>query len=366
MAFLATFWILSGVLTHDERSEAKAPLRDQAARDSLRVRAALSLAEPHKEEVVLRGRTEADRKVTLRAETMGTVVRVPKERGSFIKKGDPLCILSKDARMETQKAAEAMMDLRHIQMEASEKLAQQGHRARTGLARARADYETAKMQLRMAQMDLDHATIDAPFDAFLNDTHVEEGDSMNIGTACATLIDMDPLLMIGELSEDNLAHVKKGMSAYAILKDGRQIEGHVSYLSGEADTRTRTFTIRLTSDEVLENIREGMTVEIHIPGKEVLAHSIPPSILTLNDLGEIGLRIVEDGNVSRFRKVNIIASAGERIWVTGLPEKALIITAGQEYAGEGAIVHVLREDPKTRKVKNLTPMGDSPIEGTGS
>ena len=62
-------------------------------------------------------------------------------------------------------------------------------------------------------------------------------------------------------------------------------------------------------------------------------------IVSLNDVGDLGVKIVE-GNIVRFVKIQIIEDVSEGIWVIGLPEKTKIITVGQEYVIDGQTVNV--------------------------
>jgi multidrug efflux system membrane fusion protein len=69
-----------------------------------------------------------------------------------------------------------------------------------------------------------------------------------------------------------------------------------------------------------------------------VAHLLPPSTLVLSDDGDIGVRTVSTDNRVSFKPVSIIADTRNGIWVDGLPLEVTIITVGQEYVGDGALV----------------------------
>ena len=87
------------------------------------------------------------------------------------------------------------------------------------------------------------------------------------------------------------------------------------------------------------NIREGLTANIKIPLQNLKAHLVPSYLLSLDDDGNLGLKIIKNGTV-KFVLIEIIEDATEGLWVTGLPLNTRIITVGQEYVIDGQQVKV--------------------------
>ena len=85
-------------------------------------------------------------------------------------------------------------------------------------------------------------------------------------------------------------------------------------------------------------LRGGVTAEIRIPVESVQAHFISPALLTLDDEGVLGVRIVNDEARVEFKPVSMFATRPDGVWVTGLPENATIITVGQEFVRHGVVV----------------------------
>jgi multidrug efflux system membrane fusion protein len=65
--------------------------------------------------------------------------------------------------------------------------------------------------------------------------------------------------------------------------------------------------------------------------------------MTLNDDGQLGVRIVEDGLV-RFVPVRMLRDTANGVWLSGLPEVADVITVGQEFVTDGVAVQVTYEE----------------------
>jgi multidrug efflux system membrane fusion protein len=75
---------------------------------------------------------------------------------------------------------------------------------------------------------------------------------------------------------------------------------------------------------------------IRLEGSE--AYRIVTSWLTLDDNGQIGVRVVEDDNRVNFVPLKIVAHTPENMWVTGLTPGMRVITLGQDYVIPGQTV----------------------------
>ncbi len=87
-----------------------------------------------------------------------------------------------------------------------------------------------------------------------------------------------------------------------------------------------------------------MTVEIYLPMPEQQLHKISPSILSLNDEGQIGVKTVDDQNVVSFVPVKIVADKADYMLIDGLPETARVITVGQDFVVGGQTVEPTESD----------------------
>ncbi len=346
-------WVLSGQIGDGETDVAvvsedgEVTTASDAAEPAIRaprVRAAIFHAEARNTEVVIRGRTEAVRSVQVRAETSGTIVELPVEKGSTVEKGDVICRLSLNARDARMAEAEALMRQRWLELDAAQKLAARGHRSETQAAASQAAYDAARAQVKQQEVELSHTRILAPFDGVMDERPVEVGDYLQVSQPCATIVDMDPFLVIGQVAETDVDKLQEGTVGTATLVTGETIDGKVRFISTTADPATRTFRVELEVPNPERKLRSGVTAEIRVPSTEVMAHRIPPSILGLDDAGTIGLRILDENNVVHFKRVQILADGPDGVWVTGLPTSAKLITVGQDFVVPGQTVDVTYED----------------------
>ena len=82
----------------------------------------------------------------------------------------------------------------------------------------------------------------------------------------------------------------------------------------------------------------------------MLAHRVSPSLLTLDDAGNVGLKIINESGEVEFVVADIALSSNDGVWLAGLPETATIITVGQGYVPSGAMVVAIPEDDVARTV----------------
>ncbi|NWH07245.1 MAG: efflux RND transporter periplasmic adaptor subunit [Alphaproteobacteria bacterium] len=346
IAAVAFIWIASGAFFGSSDTEAvKTPteLAAEATSDATSVRVRTIRAEMRSAELVLRGKTRAFRKVEVRSETTGVVAALPAEKGQTVTAGDTVCELKVEARQAMLDQARAGMRKAQLEYEAARRLSGKGYRSETDAAAALAAFEASQAEVRQREEELENTKITAPFDGFVDNRFVEVGDYMNVGQVCAMVVDTDPFLIVGQASERDVASIKPGDRGRGLLITGETIEGKIRFVSKVADAATRTFLVELEVPNTQGTLRDGVTAEIRIPVQQVAAHRLSPAVLSLNDTGTLGVRVVESGRV-KFLPVAIIDDESETVWVSGLPETVTVIVVGQDFVKEGEAVKAVSED----------------------
>ena len=161
-------------------------------------------AEPRVVEVVLRGQTMANRQVELRAETRAKVVAVPADKGSLVRTDDVIARLSDDDRQARLAQARALLAQRQIEYDNAQKLSKKGYRAETDVAAALAQLQEAKAAVASMEIDIGYTTIRVPFDGVVEERPVEIGDFLDVGETVATIVDLDPMLVVGHVTEQDV------------------------------------------------------------------------------------------------------------------------------------------------------------------
>ncbi|MDE9450666.1 efflux RND transporter periplasmic adaptor subunit [Aliiroseovarius sp. Z3] len=339
--------------------------------------------------VLLRGRTEANRRVDLRAETTGQVVSDKIAKGSLVKEDDVLCQLDAGtreaslaeatARLAEAKArapeadarvieAQARLDEATFNLTAATKLSEGGFAsdtrvantkaaveaaragfiaAQSGAASSAAAIQSAEAAVAAAQREIERLDIRAPFPGTLETDTADIGTLLQPGAACATVVQYDPVRVVGYVSELQVDKLTTGLPAAVRLAAGSELLGTVTFVSDTADLVTRTFRVEveITRPDNAQVIRAGQTAEVVITGNGLLAHLVPQSALTLDDDGQLGVRIVTSDRVAGFSPVTMIRDSVDGVWITGLPANADVIVVGHHYVTDGVSVDVTYQEP---------------------
>lgn len=302
-----------------------------------------SRAAPRAQRLALRGETAPERMVVVSATTPGLVVDAPAREGAAIAAGAPLCRLDPDAREAVLAEAQALVRTREIEFDAAKTLVEKGHRSTNQLAAAQASLDAARAQVTQARNDLAKIVLRAPFAGVFNERIAHAGDFLALGEACGAVVDLDPIVIIVPAPERSLAVLKIGEPARIALATGEELIGEVRYISRMANAATRTFDVKIEAPNPGNRIPAGLSAQMWIAGGEALAHFVPRDALTLNTDGAIGLRLVTAEDVVQFAAVSVLEETADGVWVTGLPDRADIITTGQDFVSDGMRVRVERQ-----------------------
>ena len=336
-------WMLTGIFQNSSNSNDLNSLKINTEETIIKVKAKKIKSELRQSNVLVQGRTESNRNVLVSSETNGIVKEIFVKKGDFVKKDQILCKLSTDSRKAKLDEAKALMLQKKLEWDASKVLVEKGYRSQTKAAGSKAAYDASKALVIQMEEELENINIRSPFDGFFNDNLAEVGDFLSIGMPCGQVVDYNPILVIGQVSEQEIKKIKSDIQGYAVLSTGEKLNGLLSYVSKTADSKTRTFRIELEINNSNFDIKDGITAELFIPTKKVQAHLIPPSSLTLDSDGKIGVRHIDSNNEVIFSDVEIIGDEKELIWVSGLPEEITLITIGQEFVIEGQKVNYTLE-----------------------
>lgn len=310
-------------------------------RPAISVVAVASEAAPYAEALILRGRTEAVRRVEVKAEISGLVASPPLRKGAGVSAGEPLCRLDEGDRPAELAEAEARMVEAQLNFDAASELSKKGFTSETKANAMVAELEQARARVLRARLDLDRMTIAAPFDGILETDTAELGALLTNGATCATVIALDPIKLIAYAPERTVDSLVAGALVKARLVTGREVEARLVFVARSADRDTRTYLVEAEAANADLSIRDGMTAELDIGLSPQMAHLLPQTALTLDDEGALGVRIAEAG-VARFVPVEILRDEPRGVWVDGLPERAEVIVVGQEFVIDGQPVDVRR------------------------
>ena len=334
--FLALIaWLGSGLLFNSNKVEAAKPISvDGNSTRNFKVVVQEITARPYPNTIILQARSEADKLVTVASETGGTISQLPVSKGSFVQKGQIICRIDVGARAAQLAQARAQRDARKIEFNAAQKLVKQGHMSKSQMAAAQAAFDASVAAVKSALVELERTKIRAPFDGILDRQPVKIGHYMSPGQPCGTIIDKDPLLVVGYISENQINRIAIGATGQAKLSSGEVAQGKVRYIAESPNLTTRTFRVELEVANKDLQLRDGMTAELTINAGEVVASRVPQSVLTLAGDGRLGVRVLQNNRVV-IRPIQIIKDDQDGAVVTGLGASEMVIVRGGEFTRDG-------------------------------
>lgn len=333
---LILLWLLSGIFkSSDSEVTTKSPQADltkvQVSRYSQR------LFTP---ELSLQSQTEPFRVVELKAQVTGQLTDVPGRRGSKVDKGQPVCVIEpKDRQLRVDRAT-AQLDQAQIAYRGALQLKTAGYQSEFAIAEAKANLESAKLNLKQSEIDLVNLSVNAPFAGIVESRPVEIGDFISTGQLCARLLELDPIKIIAQVSEADIVKLQlqdKGIAEFFTHSD---VDVEISYIAHEADAKTRSYLVEATAPNPNFSLRAGMSGRLKIKQPPLKAHLISASFIVLDVNGEPTVRAVDDNNRVSQISVTMVGETEQGIWVQGLPETVNLITVGQSYVSEGEFVDV--------------------------
>jgi len=311
------------------------PAAETAAERLTAVRTRQSKAEPMAREIVLNGRTEANRTVRVAAETAARVVELPHRKGDTVAAGDLLARLDPREREASLAEARAGLAQRELDYEAARRLGERGFQADTRVAEALSALELARYHLRRAEVELSHTEVEAPFAGVLEALPVELGSYLDIGDTVAEIVDLDPILVVTDVPEARIEAIRVGDAAQVRTVGGTTYNGRIRFVARQANTGTRTFRVEIEVANAAAEIPAGISTAVAVTLDPVPAHPVSPGILVLDDRGVLGIKSVDDDATVTFHEADIIRAEADRVWLAGLPERLDLIVVGQGFVTPG-------------------------------
>lgn len=337
---LLAYFVFRGVTRAPVEAPASASAADAAVNDAplpeVIVRPATLV--PHRVSVSLKGSTEPDREVTVRSETMGTVINATIKEGQAVRQGALLCGLDVESRTARIAEAEAAVASARLDYDAQRQLEEKGWTTSNRAAATKAALDGAEAALAAARIELAKTRITAPFNGVFETRTAELGDFLSVGAPCGRVVDLDPIIVAVDATEDQLGAIDPNQPVDVEFATGLRATGTVRFVARTASQQTRTFRVEVEIPNSDAGIPAGLTASVNLGLGEVPSVLTTPATLVLHDDGRVGVRYVDPSNIVQFTEVTVIDDAPDGIWVSGIPAGVNLLTAGQDYLKEGVEV----------------------------
>ncbi len=337
----ATIWIASGVIGRGDhvanpQAEPSAATPGEHARFKVSVMEVKT--EAHAPSLVVSGRTEADRRASAIARTSGVIVELKVRRGSIVKPGQVIAVLSDEARKSQMDQAKARLEQRQVELRARLKLIEQGVYPAINQSSLEAELRAAEAGVAQARAEGEKGLVVAPLGGLVNTVPVETGQALQIGAVVAEIVALDPMLAVIEISERLLAGLHVGDPTEVKLVTGDRANGVIRFISRSASPQTRTYRVDIEIPNPTGAIADGVTSTVTLRLAQTPAVHLPRSALTFSAEGRLIVRTVgTDGKVGAT-PVTIVEDTIDKLWLAEIPDGTRVIVQGQDFVKEGEMV----------------------------
>ena len=209
---------------------------------------------------------------------------------------------------------------------------------RTNERAAEAAYRQAVAQDTASHNALGYTNLVAGADGVISGILAEEGQVVAAGQTVMTLTQDGEREIEIAVPESRLAEVSLGMpAAVSLWANQAALTGTVREIAPIADPAGGTYTVRIALTDAPADLPLGMTARVRLGTPEEIGAVLPLSAIYQTG-DEAQVYIVEDG-VVHLCPVTVTAFRERDAVVTGLPQNAVVVTAG---------VHRLHDGEKVR------------------
>jgi RND family efflux transporter MFP subunit len=312
------------------------------------------------------GALTPERAAVIRAEVGGAVVQTYAEEGTPVRSGMLLARIDDAALRESElsarsavRSAEQAAQMARRNVERSEALAKAGaiserdlEAARVAAGSAEAQLADAAARLTLAEKQLSHTQVKAPFAGVIADKPMNAGDVVSPGAALFTIVDPASMKLDAAVPAGQVAAVRAGAPVQFVVQGypGRLFHGRVARLNPAADPVTRQVGVYITIPNTGGSLVSGLYAEGRIGTERRGALVVPTIAVDLVSAIPSVVRL-KNGKVEKVDvTVGIRDEQNERIQIlTGVAAGDTLLVGAAQGISPGTTVRVQRMDaPATR------------------
>jgi RND family efflux transporter MFP subunit len=287
------------------------------------------------------------------------------EPGTRVRKGQSVARLD-DERLKLEvrdneaavKRLEANVKLLVTQSERLESLAPENIVSRSQLdeassrvAMAQQELEQARVARDRALLDLQRASVRAPFDGHVAERLVQAGEFVALGTPLARLVDTMHIEVIARAPVSSAATLRTGQSV-RIRDDARVVESKIRSIVPVGDERSRLLEIRVALDADTWPIGSPVRVELAGSAAQRVV-TVPRDAVILRQGSAYVFRVGKDNKAERV-SVQVGAGRDADVQISGeIHAGDQIVIRGGERLQPGQLVVIQGAD--TRVANQRTP-----------
>ena len=219
-------------------------------------------------------------------------------------------------------------------------------KSRKELAADQVGLDEARLKLKRAKIELEHAIIGAPFAGYVSEVVVDRSDFVNKGDVVARVVSLDRLRLEMDVLETEIRHIRLGARAEIELAalPQKAVSGRVVSVNPTIDAEHRTCRVLIEIDNPDRAVRPGMFADVRVEAARYKDRLLVPreALLTRADRKVV---FVYEGGRAKWRYVETGEETDDMVEVReGLAARDTLITAGHFNLAHNAEVIVVNEE----------------------
>lgn len=315
--------------------------------------------------VTAAGEAAAYQEAKLTARVKGVVLAVPVHENQAVRRAQRL--LQIDTTEYALAVAKVEADFIERQAEfqrmilLDDELDPEVRAQREELARSSSGLNQAEVAVKVAELDLAHTGVRAPFGGRIADLMVVVGEWVSPGDELMTVVDLSPIKVEVQVLEAELGYLVEGRSATVSFAafPGEEFRGRIETINPRVDSENRTGRVTVVLDNPDGRIKPGMYAQVTIDAQAFADRLLIPRAALLERDGRPMVFVYEPGDGSGRAKWRYVTPGRENEdWVELVQGDEDIVRPGEVVLVDGH--HYLAHDASVRLVENVAREGGRP------
>ncbi|MFP4691816.1 MAG: efflux RND transporter periplasmic adaptor subunit [Bacteroidales bacterium] len=289
---------------------------------------------------------EAVNSATISPETSGHIRRLYAEKGEPVKRGQVIARLSTDVAEGQIEETETSLQFAETVYQRQKRLWDKDIGSEIEYLEAKNQAERLRKNLETLRLQKEMAVMKAPFDGFVDEHFIEEGELAMPGTPVMEIINLDELYINADVSESYLPYVFKGRDVILRFPAYPDVEmtvpvhrvGHV------INPESRSFRLQLKIRNDNDRFKPNMMANVSVQVAEVEDAIVIPSMLIGYDTQGNYVYVADEDSAGNTVASKVYIERGENA------EGATQVTGGLE-AGDLLIMRGHRNVTDGEKIR---------------
>ena len=292
------------------------------------------------------GTVEAVKTATISPETNGQLKEILVRKGEEVRRGQVLARLNTSVIENNMEEVKTSLSLATTVYERQKRLWEQEIGSEIQYLEARNNVNTLQTRLKTLESQLEMAVMKAPFDGFVDETFLKEGELAMPGTPVMNVVNLDEIYINADVSESYLPFVNRGENVILRFPAFPDFEQHIPVhrVGHVINPENRSFRMQLLMENPGGRFKPNMMARISIRTLSKEDALVVPSILIKFDTQGHYVFVARENNGDMVaRKAYIERGAdGEGLTMieSGLEKGDKVISRGHNRVSDGTLIRI--------------------------